>query len=77
VTINRNTPLDEITNWELSQLTRKFKKLKVLITRLLERSLYLYADKLISINCYRAMRARQGCQIEVNERIVMQKQHGV
>lgn len=58
--IVKTTLLKEITNKELMDLDKQYRKQKFLVGHTLERDIYIRTAKLIEINAYRALRIRQG-----------------
>jgi len=58
--IRKDTKLATITRSELNHLDKKFRTKNFLVGRSLERERYLKTSELIAINCYRAMRIKQG-----------------
>jgi len=56
----RNAKLKDIEYKELSNLDKRLKRLRLIVTRLLERLLFISTNNLIETNAYRAVRANQG-----------------
>jgi len=54
------TPLKEVSNEELNNLSKLFRRKKFLVGPYLERINYIATNTLTSINAYRAVRANQG-----------------